>query len=40
MSPIKNDKVYEYELKSAMLYDLISKYNNIDFEISNKPINL
>lgn len=36
--PKKDDKVYEYELKCALVYDLISKEDNINFELSNKPI--
>lgn len=36
----KNSLVYEYELKSAKIYDLITNQNNITFENNNKPIKL
>ncbi len=36
----KKDKVYEYEIKCALLYDMFSKYDNTTFEISNKPIKI
>ena len=38
ITPLKTSKIYEYELKSAALYDLISKDNNLAYETNNKPI--
>jgi len=37
--PNKNSLIYKYELKTTLLYDMILNSNNIEFEISNKPIN-
>ena len=34
----KNSKIYQYELISASIYDLLTKQNNLDFELSTKPI--
>jgi len=36
--PNKNSLTYQYEIKAALLYDIITNEKNIDFEISNKPI--
>ncbi len=38
LTPIKNSIQSNYELKSSALYDLITKGNNLEFEISNKPL--
>lgn len=38
ITPNKDSLTYEYELKSALIYDLISKDNATEFEMSNKPI--
>ena len=40
INPNKNSIIYKYEMKSTLIYDMISKDKNIEFEISNKPINL
>lgn len=37
-TPLKNSLTYQYELKAAAIYDLITKENNLEFETSNKPI--
>lgn len=34
----KDSLVYKYEMKSALIYDMASNNNNIEFEIKNKPI--
>lgn len=34
----KKSKQYQYELKAALLYDMISKYDSYKFEIKNEPI--
>jgi len=39
-TPLKNSLTYEYELKTAAIYDLITHENNLEFESSNKPIKL
>ena len=31
-------KIYKYELKSALIYDLLTNSNCYDFEIKNKPV--
>ena len=36
--PNKNSLTYKYEIKATLIYDLVAKNKNIDFEISNKPI--
>lgn len=38
LKPIKNSKIYEYELKASLIYDLLTKENTNKKEISNKPI--
>ena len=37
-TPKKGSITYEYELKAAAIYDLITKNNTIEYESSNKPI--
>ena len=39
-TPFKESLTYQYELKAAAIYDLITHDNNLEFEISNKPIQL
>ena len=34
----KNTKVYDYELKASLIYDLINNTNTYEFEIKNKPV--
>ena len=34
----KNTKVYDYELKVSLIYDLINNTNTYEFEIKNKPV--
>ena len=34
----KKSKVYTYELKAALFYDILTSSNTYDFELSNKPI--
>lgn len=36
--PFKESLTYQYELKAAAIYDLITHDNNLEFETSNKPI--
>ena len=38
INPNKNSLTYKYEIKATLIYDMLSKNKNIDFEISNKPI--
>ena len=38
LGPFKDSLTYQYELKTAAIYDLITQDNNLEFEISNKPI--
>ena len=38
--PNKDSLTYKYELKATLIYDMVSKHKNIDFETSNKPIKL
>lgn len=38
--PSRNSLVYDYELKCAAIYDLITNDNNLEYEISNKPFKL
>ena len=38
LNPNKNSIIYKYEVKSALIYDMITNDKNIDFEKSNKPI--
>lgn len=33
-----DSKIYEYELKAAIIYDLLTNSNTYDFEIKNKPV--
>lgn len=33
-----NSKIFEYELKASLIYDLITCSNTYDFEIKNKPV--
>lgn len=40
LTPIKKSKVYQYELKTALIYDMVTNNQNIGFETSNKPIKL
>ena len=37
-TPMKNSLIYNYEIKAALIYDMISNKKNIEFEIRNKPI--
>lgn len=34
----KNSLIYKYELIAAAIYDLITNENNLQFELSNKPV--
>lgn len=36
----KNSLIYQYELKSAYIYDLINKTKTKEFELNNKPIKI
>ena len=36
--PLKNSLQYIYELRSAAIYDLVDKNNNLIYETSNKPL--
>jgi len=38
ITPNKNSLIYKYEIKTTLIYDMVSKNRNIDFEIDNKPI--
>ncbi|MBE6156830.1 MAG: nucleotidyltransferase [Firmicutes bacterium] len=38
ITPFKESLTYQYELKAAAIYDLVSKDNNLEFETNNKPI--
>ena len=33
-----DSKIYEYELKASLIYDLLTNSNTYDFEIKNKPV--
>ena len=37
-TPSKNSLIYQYELKTAAIYDFISKDNNLEYELNNSPI--
>ena len=37
-SYFKQTKIYDYELKASLLYDLINDTNTYEFETKNKPI--
>jgi len=37
-TPFKESLTYQYELKTAAIYDLVTQENNLEFETSNKPI--
>ncbi len=38
LTPNRKSKTYEYELKCAAIYDLITNSNALEFEINNKPV--
>ena len=38
LTPLKNSLIYEYELKAAFIYDLITNSDSYKFELSNKPL--
>ena len=38
LTPNKKSLIYQYELKTTLIYDMIVNNKNIDFEISNNPI--
>ena len=38
IASLKNTKVYDYELKASLIYDLINNTNTYEFEIKNKPV--
>ena len=33
-----DSKIYEYELRAALIYDILTNSNTYDFEIKNKPV--
>jgi len=39
-TPSKKSLTYQYELKAAAIYDLVTQEDNLEFEASNKPIKL
>ena len=36
--PTKGSLIYEYELKAAAIYELITNSNSLTFDLNNKPI--
>lgn len=38
LTPNKDSLIYKYELKTALIYDMVLNSKNIDFETNNKPI--
>ena len=33
-----DSKIYEYELRASLIYDILTNSNTYDFEIKNKPV--
>ena len=38
LNPNKSSKIYEYEIKAAIIYDLLTDEKTYETELSNKPI--